>query len=526
MQAGKMTRFLDRAAVRTTLAAAVVALLALYALLLSLDPTRANHDVGWTIYAGGQLLDGARFGVDLIDNNPPLIYWTSAVVNAVARTIGAPVFPVYNISVLVLILACAFVSWRLLADAVPVREVRDSLGLAIAAAPVLIAGYGFAQRDQMIAALLVPYVLGAGLAAVGKAPSRMLRVVIGVGLGLALLLKPHYVLAWLAVELVVAVRERRLTAWSRLENWTMAGIGSTYLAAVFLAAPGYLETVRDTLAVYHAYDKPVPWLSAETAITALALFVVAVAKPRSALGACSAAAIGAALAGLVVVILQKKGFHYHYIPMLTMAFMAAALTLSDRLIRAEEEVKPGAAAGRQRLFAMTTLAIVLALLGTWTARGRFQDRGELTAVIAEHGGGRPVLYFSSSVDPLFPSLVFTESPSASPYSCLWFIAGNYSPEELRQRPFPYRSLGEMGRLERQFVTTIVDALERQAPSLLFFDRRAGKQSFGFTAFEFERYFAADPRFVRLMQQYRQMGLVGTAMTYRRASGADEAQEKE
>jgi hypothetical protein len=225
--------------------------------------------------------------------------------------------------------------------------------------------------------------------------------------------------------------------------------------------------------------------------------------------------VSAALTSLLVVILQEKGFDYHYIPMLTMAFLAIALALADRLQWAETEAKPGAAAGRRRLFAMTTLAILLALGVTWAARGRFQDRVDLAELITEHGEGRPILYFSSSVDPLFPSLVFTDSTSASPYSCLWLIAGNYSAEELQQRPFPYRSLNEMGRLERQFVTTIVDAIENQAPSLLFFDRRLGKQSFGFTAFEFERYFAAEPRFLRLMETYRPLRLVGPAAVYRR-----------
>ena len=40
--------------------------------------------------------------------------------------------------------------------------------------------------------------------------------------------------------------------------------------------------------------------------------------------------------------------------------------------------------------------------------------------------------------------------------------------------------------------------------MLAFDRRPWKAAFGSTAFDFQRYFEADPRFVALMGSYRSL----------------------
>ena len=53
-----------------------------------------------------ELLDGAEFGVDLIDNNPPLIYWLSMAPVALARWTGAPAFVFYYLTVFAALVLC------------------------------------------------------------------------------------------------------------------------------------------------------------------------------------------------------------------------------------------------------------------------------------------------------------------------------------------------------------------------------------------------------------------------------------
>ncbi len=94
--------------------------------------------------------------------------------------------------------------------------------------------------------------------------------------------------------------------------------------------------------------------------------------------------------------------------------------------------------------------------------------------------------------------------SLAPYSCLWPIAGNYTPEERGAARFPYRTLAEMTAVERRMVERVVAVLVRERPRLLVFDRRSRKPAFGRTALDLRRYFEAHPDFLVLLSSYRSL----------------------
>jgi hypothetical protein len=62
---------------------------ALAALGLALIATGyINHDVAWYYYAAGRVLDGARLYVDIVDPNPPLVYYLDVPAVWAARRLG------------------------------------------------------------------------------------------------------------------------------------------------------------------------------------------------------------------------------------------------------------------------------------------------------------------------------------------------------------------------------------------------------------------------------------------------------
>jgi len=130
----------------------------------------------------------------------------------------------------------------------------------------------------------------------------------------------------------------------------------------------------------------------------------------------------------------------------------------------------------------------------------------LARFIASHGRGEPALFFSSAVRPAFPTLLFTASDSASPWSCLWMIGGRYTREQRARVPFPYRRLDAMDARERTYVERVAAIVTQRRPRLLFFDRSPWKLSFGTTDFDFERYFEAAPGFAaELARHYASLG---------------------
>jgi len=55
-----------------------------------------NHDSGWYLYAAGAFMDGAKIYRDLIDINPPLIFWLNIPPVWLARLLNCSAVPLFN----------------------------------------------------------------------------------------------------------------------------------------------------------------------------------------------------------------------------------------------------------------------------------------------------------------------------------------------------------------------------------------------------------------------------------------------
>ena len=127
------------------------------AVLAASGPATANHDIAWTLYAGGVLLDGGVFGRDLIDTNPPLIYWITALVVALSRALGVHPLQLWAAGTGLAIAVGAFWLRRHLQRVLPDSGLPEALALGTAV--LLLSGSGFdvGQRDHLVNALLIPY---------------------------------------------------------------------------------------------------------------------------------------------------------------------------------------------------------------------------------------------------------------------------------------------------------------------------------------------------------------------------------
>jgi hypothetical protein len=486
--------------------AAGVALLLLIPLVsLSQDPATVNHDVSWTLYAGERLLDGAEYGVDVIELNPPLILWIGSLVAGGARVVGIPPTLFYNLLVLAGVLLGSLAIYRILLARFHHPALPFVLALALIPLQIFICDYDYGQRDHLIFLLMTPQILIAALSPGGEQSTRRARLLAGGAMALAISLKPHYALVWLATELASALWARQPRVLWREANWLIAGLGALYLVSIALVTPQYFEMAREAMAVYSAYDVPVPLLSRRTAPILAAIVVLAALRPRGGAGWAGVCAALASATSFLCVYIQHKNYPYHYLPVYLFAMLAILLALAAKLDAATRLRDHG------RTLAWTGMAISLALAGIFFVRGFErveEDRRELGAMIESRGRGLPVLFFSSSVSAAFPVVPMSGARSASPYPCIWQIAGHYTEEELARTDFPYRSRQTMPPLERQVLTTVIDWMEREEPGLLFFDLKRYQQGFLWADFAWERYLQADPRFAPLMRHYQSIGPVG------------------
>jgi hypothetical protein len=476
-------------------------LLAACVLARASDPTRANHDIAWTLHAGGILLDGGSYGVDIIDNNPPLVYWLGAGETALARALGATPLAVHAVLVLFGAVLAALLSRRLLADGVLSPGFADAVALLLLACWVLVPGFEYGQRDHLTILLATPYLLVAGRRLADLETRAPMRVLVGAMAALGIALKPYYALIWLGVEALLALRLRSWRGLLAAENAVIAGLGTAYLALVLRVTPEYLSSVDEIRRLHGAYQVPIDWLSPTHllwAAAAVGLWLVRLPEAAARAAWTLVAAGGLALSVLHV---QGTGWSYHLLPA-QLASLAALMVMAAGLFSSpgfwDERVRWG------------PRAVVGAAVLAWAAAGLAAlQQPERTRVgvpalarfIDRHARAGEVLALNSLMYPFFPAIEFSQSRSASPYSCLWLVAGQYTEAEREQPRFPYRTLDQMPESERRFVGNIATALEK-GPALLLVDRTPLEMSRD--PIDYRRYFSADPRFAESLRRYRQL----------------------
>jgi hypothetical protein len=346
-----------------------------------------NHDVAWILEGAGRLLDGARFGRDIVDVNPPLAWWIATLPVGFARAIG--VGPGIASALFVVVLALASVG---LADAAaswgetPPRE-RAMQALAAGAFLLLAPGYDFAQREHLMLIAAWPYLTAAGVRAQGHRLPVPLAGAIGLLSALGFYQKPYFLLVPLLVEIWIA-RAQGVRQWVRPETGTLAAVGFGYLGAVLVFAPDYLfGNMPDAIAGYWAYQQPVSNVVARAAL-ALAPLAFAAGLLRRGLGdepvpalapILMLASAGACLSAL----LQAKSWSYHLVPAIGFAFMGCVVLYAAS----------GGGVRRQPLAAAAVVLIAAAGFGPALrdlgerALGRETDRIErLAALFRSHAG--------------------------------------------------------------------------------------------------------------------------------------------
>jgi hypothetical protein len=485
--------------------AALVALLLLLSLIsLSRDPATVNHDVSWILFAGRRLLEGGVYGIDVVELNPPLILWIGTAVAAFSLLSGLPPEICFNLLVLAGVLGGSFAIYRILLPFFEQAALPFVLALVLAPLQILICDYDYGQRDQLIFLLMTPQILIAALSTGGAASTRRGRLAAAFCTAFAIALKPHFLLVWGATELYSASRARRPHVLWREDNWLIVAVGVVYVVGVALLAPQYFGMAKDAMAVYAAYDAPVPLISGDSAPLFAAALILALLRPHGAVGRAALTSLLASGVSFGCVFLQHKNYPYHYIPVQLFATLAMGLAVAARLdgLPALRE--------RGRVALWIGMGTALGLAGLFWIQGfnRVEvGRRQIAALIEEQGRGRSVLFLSSSVSAAFPVVPMSGVDSASPYPCIWQIAGHYTEEELARTQFPYRGRDSMPPLERHVMTTVVDWMEREEPSLLFFDLKRYQQGFLWANFAWEQYLKADPRFERILAHYRSIGPV-------------------
>jgi hypothetical protein len=478
-----------------------------------------NGDAAWLLHVGTQVLHGARPYADILEINPPLAIWLSAGSAALSQAFRLDPAAGYRLVVLAVIGGSTIASAGILRARFGDAPVRRA-GLLLAQWLVLLAlpaGY-FGEREHLALALTLPYLFAVDARVHGLPLPGSKERLAGIAGAIGLAIKPHFLLVWLAIMAYEWSRSpRRAIPFHRL-NVAIATALLVYAAAAILLAPDYLPLVRRLGPAYQEFSSR-PWLEILTRdtlpVSVLLALAIAIGFRGSVQGGASLGLFATATAGfLLAVLLQGKGFGYHYLlPVGTSVVMLAYLLLL-----------PSGSAPLSRAAGVVLGGLCLALC-LWPFLGATLRRAggglspidrwtlEAAAYLRAQARGQPVGVLSARLADAFPLTLYagTEWPLRFPH--LWFVpvlegrargtGAGPQPADRELAAWATRVIAE-DLVHRRPVLLLVRELRPDAPADLRND--------------YVRFLSEDPLFAAEFAKYQRVGTIGELTVFRRRGG--------
>ena len=453
---------------------------------LSLPPI---PDHAYQFYLGRKLLDGARLYVDVAaaDMHPPLFTWLAASIEAIARLFGISGLNIYP----------AFVALAAAASLHVVSRIgpRSPFFLAVTMLAVLpLAGPYLGQGEHLALVCALPYLVAT---AVDQPRSRLSRCAIALVAAFGLALKPYFALVAVTTELY-RVRQHGLRSLLRLESITIASFFVAYVLATMLFTPQFFSILPWVMELYPRFA-PVPVrdivIDPRTLLLLVALVSARIKRTESEWERLADVLSFAAAAMFIAVVLQGKGWGYHWYPVNALSFVLIGLALRPYVERYRLLVPALSVAG---IFWMNREIDRTARLLVAPP----SSIGRMVELVEKNAQGRPIVALAHTINAGFPLVSLAGVDWASPYAHLWMIPAIYRDAWYGRAPWRYRDSGKWQSLEQEMFDRVWEGIESKRPAVMLLQVPLEN------GFDMMKYFATDPRFRNLFLRATEIETVG------------------
>ncbi|MFI5165803.1 MAG: hypothetical protein ACHQQS_04210 [Thermoanaerobaculales bacterium] len=467
-----------------------------------------SHDVAFFYFVSGRMLDGAKLYRDILEINPPLVYYLGVPPAWLARTLGLESIPVFYGYCLVIAGGALALLWSVarrtaVFSAAAVRRVALLAVLCIEL--IMVIGCGmfnqFGQREHLALVLTLPYFLTASAAAAGRPVGFGLGIAAGTFAGVGMAFKPFFLAPWVLTEAYVAFRARSWRRVARPESVAVAATSLILAVLLLTLEPGYLANARSNLAVRPGLIGPFSALLLRPEVlvwllAGLALLMLRLGPADDDLGRILFLAAGGFL---IAALAQQHGMDYHYYPVLALAAFLLVVRCA-RWLEAWLSLRWRQAWG----WLASLLGIAILVTGVLESihLPRTMQRPQITklaALISEHARDGSVYQLASTVDPLFPAVNLAHGRWLGHFNLMstWL-----SPYLVRDPSLPrYNKPEAMNEVEHMVFQTVLDDLRRDPPELLVVETSDCKFRLPCKRFDFIEYFGQAKQFRELMGRY-------------------------
>ena len=421
-----------------------------------------NHDVAWLLDAGSRWAAGERLYVDLIEVNPPLVFYLYGLI-----TLGLWTKLSFIAGLSVVIGLTSVWAARLQGAWWGVGSVIVILAAGVA---------DFGQRDHFALIVAIPYLFA-------ERVSRNERLLIGAVAFLGFALKPYLLLIPAMATIGRVLSRRSPTVAFPPENVALGSLGLVYLVIACALYPEFFASMVPLGSfVYFAYGTELNTDLPTVLITMISFIAIASRLRSKELWPFAGAAFGAFGSFYV----QGRYWSYHLVPALglTALFLLVSVRRSPPLFAA-------------------ALGIIILLGGGLHA---YQRRYYLDHIPK---GSSNVLFVSAHVTSAYPFVVERGVRHTSRYPALWTLPGAW--QIIND---PGRSAADRRKAAAIMLETrddVVGDIVRHCPDAILVDVKPTKRYFKHP-FDYERFLRSDPRFAGYYPKKR----VHDFMIYRRS----------
>lgn len=463
-----------------------------------------NHDTAWYLYTAQGLLAGGELYRDFVEVNPPLGIWLTVPVVMLSRaTRLAPTETLYGVFFAITAMSL-LLAWRYLAMIRSVPKWTAGLVLfLLAAAFLFIPGSAFGQREHLLVLLFMPWFMLRAVRSQGAQISVTESAFVGLLGAAAVCLKPHAVLAPLAIEALLLWRSRNLRAVFPPENLAALIFAAAYGVAIVIWSPLFLaEMLHFGVAAYVPYfgfdAAEILSRGAQPAVV-LALVSVLIYLAKGPMRDHAGLAFAAGVGFLAAYFLQSKGFNYQIVPARIFAAAAGIFALAGILgdLKAFEVKKS--------LIVSLTVGFAIALLSLSSQIYAYRGEAFSAAIARYRPDARSFFIASTNVSSGFPLAVRENLVWGSRFPALWLTP--YVADRWRDGPLP----------DDPVIAYALDALvmdlQKFHPDVVFINQGPTQDYIKSGTFDYLKFMGHDPRFEAIWNTYELRGKTGEFAVY-------------
>jgi hypothetical protein len=462
--------------------------------------TPLKDDIAWLMYVARRWLEGRELYIDVVEVNPPLIIWISAVPSQIAQWLNLDarfvVMPMFIASVL----SCAWWTTRLLQGQGGIFSQKSPVFAIVSTVLLILPAVDLGQREHLLVAACLPYLALFARSLVGTPASKVTWIGAGVLAGLGCALKPGYAAVFVALECLALTRGLR--PWRAMPLAAgMAILGYAGLVAIFCSA--YLtRDVPMALALYGATDVPFMALLSDSAFLligeAVAIGLLCLRRRNSFDQALMLTLTVFAAAATVVCFADGKNWYYHRLPAIVTTVLALLLWIATELMQRRWQLR----------WPLLAACVAVAMFGVSSVERMEPEAAKavgLTPTVVDRlervlreQHARTYIAFSEWIALGFPVVNETGVTWTSRFDSMWALKG----EVWRTRFDP------SAELEWPIARWVAHDFLTGCPDIAVVDNRETTKYISVLS-------AADPAFARAWSRYRPIALFDGVVVYKR-----------